>query len=145
MQLSQNFTLERFVFSSTAERRGIDNTAPDDVVANLKVLANYLEQVQSSLGHEIHFNDVYRCNELNMIVGGSPTSDHVHGLAADFTCPSFGTPREVIHRIVEAGIPFDQLIYEGTWVHFGCGERMRGELETASFANGKPTYTLGVA
>lgn len=145
MQLSPRFTLERFTFSSTAQRLGIDNTPSGEVLGNLSVLASYLERVQDALGCELHFNDVYRCPALNEEVGGSATSDHMNGLAADFTAPAFGDPRDVILKILSAGIPFDQLIYEGSWVHAGFGTRMRGMVLTAHFADGKATYTEGVA
>ena len=145
MQLSPTFTLERLTFSYTAERRGIDNTPPEDVIENLKITAGYLEQVQTALGVELHLNDVYRCSVLNLLLGGSATSDHPEGLAADFTAPAFGGPKQVIEAIIAAGIPFDQLIYEGSWVHGGWGPRMRGQIETATFTPRGVVYSAGLA
>lgn len=49
-------------------------------------------------------------------------SAHMLGLAADWVCPSFGTPYNCCVRLgvhMNAGFPIDQLIYEGTWVHTG--------------------------
>ena len=62
----------------------------------------------------------YRSVELNRVVGGSKDSMHCQGLAADFICPSFGTPYEVCRQIVRAQVPMDQLIHEfAEWTHLG--------------------------
>jgi hypothetical protein len=37
--LSQNFALDKFVFSQMAARLGIDNTPPPEALANLRRLA----------------------------------------------------------------------------------------------------------
>ncbi len=45
------------------------------------------------------------------------SSQHVQGLAADFTVVEV-SPRETVRRISESGVPFDQLILEfDKWVH----------------------------
>ena len=145
VRLSPSFTLGRLTASYTATRLGIDNTPPAAVVEHLRTTAQYLEQIQTATGAELHLNDVYRCPALNVAVHGSPTSSHLEGYAADFTCPAYGPPGAVIQCIVTAGIPYDQLIFEGSWVHAGFDPRMRAELETAQWVNGRPTYTSGVA
>lgn len=144
MKLSPNFSLSEFTFSQTAVRKGIDNTPPPDVIENLKRLALTMEQVRLVLGTPIIVSSGYRCPELNALIGGSPTSDHRFGKADDFTSPGFGTPYEVALAISRSGIKFDQLIYEGTWVHLGIGERMRQQLLTARFPNGKAVYEQGI-
>ena len=61
MQLTENFTLDEFVSSDTAVRCGIDNTASDEIVFNLIVVANEMEKVRAFLGgNSIRINSGYR-------------------------------------------------------------------------------------
>lgn len=128
MKLSANFHLDEFVTSQTAARRGIDNTPPAPVLIRLKNTAKGLEKVRAVLGKPILISSGYRSPALNKAVGGSATSDHMNGDAADFISPGFGTPIAICRAIVAAGIKFDQLIEEnGRWVHISFGPRMRGQ------------------
>lgn len=144
MKLSDHFSVEELERSATALERGIDNTAPQDVLANLTVLAEGLERVRTLLGHPLHINSGYRCPELNAAVHGSATSAHMEGYAADFTCEAFGSPLAIVHQIVASGMPFDQCIQEGTWVHISYAPELRQRVMTAHFdANGNASYTAG--
>ncbi|MDP1621191.1 MAG: D-Ala-D-Ala carboxypeptidase family metallohydrolase [Bacteroidales bacterium] len=120
-KLSEHFTQDELTFSQTAARKGIDNTPSPEILQNLKRLALELEEVRSLLGgNGIRISSGYRCNELNTQIGGSKTSAHMTGLAADFTVPAFGSVLEVAQAIAASNIQFDQLIHEyGTWVHIG--------------------------
>lgn len=141
MKLSANFHLDEFVTSQTAARRGIDNTPSPEVIKRLRNTAKGLERVRAVLGKPILISSGYRSPALNKAVGGSATSDHINGDAADFISPGFGTPIAICRAIVAAGIKFDQLIEEnGRWVHIGFGPRMRGQILT--MRNGK--YTAGL-
>jgi uncharacterized protein YcbK (DUF882 family) len=42
----------------------------------------------------------YRSQALNAAIGGSPRSDHLQALAADFRAPAFGSPVDVA-RVLE--------------------------------------------
>jgi len=131
MQLSRNFSLAQLAYSETAERNGIDNTPPPEIVENLKRLADGLEAVQALLGAPLEISSGYRCAALNEAVGGSSASQHVQGLAADFVCPGFGSPFEVARAVHQSGIRFDQCILEyGRWVHMSFDEAPRGRLLT---------------
>jgi zinc D-Ala-D-Ala carboxypeptidase len=136
MQLSRHLSLAQLTCSETAEQRGIDNTAPPDVVENLKRLAAGLEEVQALLGAPLEISSGYRCPALNEVVGGSKSSQHVLGLAADFVCPGFGTPLEIANAIQRSAIDFDQCILEfGRWVHLSFSILPRGRLLTIYDAN----------
>lgn len=145
MMLSAHFSLDELTRSSTAVRLGIDNTPPKDVQANLVVLAEGLEQVRYVLAYPMLIDSGYRCAALNAAVRGSAHSAHMQGYAADFTCPGFGTPLEIVRAIQASSIQFDQCIQEGTWVHISFDPRMRREVLTAHFEGGKVSYTEGVA
>lgn len=144
-QLSPSFTLEGLCASSTATRLGIDNRPDDSLIANAYRLAEGLEEVQKVLGFPIHHDSGFRCEELNAAVHGAPTSQHTKFQAEDFTCPQFGTPLEIVRLLKNSTIQFDQCIMEGSWVHISFSENPRREVLTATFENGKATYTQGAA
>jgi hypothetical protein len=88
-----------------------------------------LEKVRAITGEPLRINSGYRCPELNAAVGGSPTSYHMLGLAADFDPPAGWTHDAFQHAIAERPeIVFDLLLEEGTdkaeseggsrWIHF---------------------------
>ena len=145
MNLSEHFTLAEFVQSDIAVRKGLDNTPDADTLEVLKVTAAGLEEVRELLGKPIHVNSGYRSLKVNSAVGGSGTSQHCKGEAVDFIAPQYGTPQEVCRAILDSTIEFDQLIYEGAWVHISFTDKPRHSVMTAHFGNGKTTYTQGVA
>ena len=145
MNLSEHFTLDELTASQTATRKGIDNTPDKATVENLRMLANTLEQVRVLLGgNAIHISSGYRCRTLNRAVGSSDASAHVRGYAVDFTCKGFDNPKEVAQKIAESPIKFDQVIYEGTWIHISCDPKNRRDILTAHFNNGSVSYTKGI-
>ena len=124
IMLSPHFTVQELVRSDIAIRKGIYNFPTADVLENLGVLAQKLETVRVILGRPVYISSGYRSEELNADIGGSKTSAHMLGLAADFECPAFGTPREVFEylRKHEQEIGYDQLILEfppNGWIHLG--------------------------
>ena len=119
-KLSEHFTLEEMILSQTAARKDIDNTPTPAIVANLRLTVATLEEIRTLLGVPILVSSGYRSPALNKAVGGSKTSAHMQGLAADFTAPGFGTVLQVARKISASEIAYDQLIYEfGSWVHIG--------------------------
>ena len=146
MQLSKNFKLNEFTASQTATRKGIDNTQAAPIIERLRMLANTMEQVRSLLGdNSIRISSGYRCLALNRAIGSGDSSAHVQGYAVDFTCPNFGTPKEVANKIAESAIKYDQIIFEQNWVHLSVDPRNRRDVLTAHFKGGKATYTKGIA
>lgn len=127
MQLSTNFSLSEFTASEMAARHGIDNTPPDDLLPTLQRTAEGLERVRALLGDKpITITSGYRCPKVNILVGSKPSSQHLLGEAADFKCPAFGTPAQIMRRIVNSNIPYDQVIIEySQWVHISFSDRAR--------------------
>lgn len=124
-QLTPHFTLEEMTASETADRHGIDNTPSPEHLANLERLARFLEDVKAALGGKpVMINSAYRGPAVNEKVGGSKSSQHMIGCAADIRVPGMN-PREVCQAIIASGLPFDQLIQEfydpekkaGGWTH----------------------------
>lgn len=113
------FTIKELVKSSTAEAKGIDNTPTQEVERNLTALVdNVLAPLRAIYGKPITVNSGYRCPELNKAVGGSATSDHVKGFAADITAGS-KEENERLFNIIKHNFHFSQLIDEKnfSWVH----------------------------
>ena len=145
MMLTPHFSLAELTFSATAQRRQIDNSPPPSVLRNLNQLAVGLEDVRAALdGLPIRINSGYRCPALNRIVGGARLSAHLDGWAADFVCPDFGSPLEIVRALAKSDITFDKLIQEVTWVHISFAPEGRRQLLTAHFGVGGTTYTAGV-
>lgn len=119
--LTEHFTLEEMTLSQAAARAGMDNTPSPTIVKNLKETCALLEAVRKVLGGvPILISSGYRSPALNKAIGGSKTSAHMEGFAADFTAPAFGTPLQVARAISASGLAYDQLIHEfGVWVHIG--------------------------
>jgi hypothetical protein len=143
MQLSANFSLAQLSASETALARGITNIPPPEIVENLKLLAAGLEQAQEVLGYPLTISSAYRSPELNLAVGGAEKSQHCTGLAADFTCPEFGTPLDIAAALRDAGLRFDQCILEfGRWVHLSFSAEPRVRLLTIH--DSKEGYLVGL-
>jgi hypothetical protein len=143
MILSNHFTLEEFTASQSGARSGLDNKPNPSQIAHLMAIAATLEKVRTLLGGAaIHIDSGYRSPAVNALVGGAPTSAHLDGYAADFICPTFGTPYDVACRIRDAKIPFDQLICEYGWVHISIAPTMRRECLTKKSA--KEPYIMGL-
>lgn len=144
MKLTEHFTLAEFTDSQTALRKGISNMPSEMAISNLQRVAETLEQVRALFGKPLVISSGYRSPALNSAVGGASSSAHLTGLAADFTVPGM-TPSDTAKAIVKAGIKFDQLIYEGTWVHLGLSAGVpRNEVLTAHFGGGTTRYTRGI-
>jgi zinc D-Ala-D-Ala carboxypeptidase len=147
--LQGHFRLSEFLTSQTATRRGLSNAPTAQALANIReVLAPGMQRVRNSLGVPVFISSGYRSAEVNAAVGGSASSQHVQGLAADFAAPVFNSPRAICRYLIERSgeIRFDQLIFEGTWVHISF---VRGaprlQALTAHFGQGRVTYSPGVA
>ena len=131
MKLSANFTLEEMIFSRTADRLGVDNTPPQEAIDSLKAVANALETIRKRIGAPILISSGYRSQELNKkIPGSAKNSAHTRGAAVDFIAPAYGDPLKICKEIMNSGLMFDQLIYEGTWVHLGIEPPMRRQVLT---------------
>jgi len=118
--LSTHFTLENMINSQTALRKGIDNTPSPEIINNLTNLCNtLLEPARAILNVPFMVDSGYRCPELNTAVGGSATSEHVLGHAAD-CIPEGLNLQECFDTLRQSNLPYDQIIFEcNAWIHLG--------------------------
>ena len=147
-KLTENFTIEELTRSEAAIRKGLDNSVPNDLIANMRRVANTLEIVRAHYNVPVHVTSCYRAPAVNLAVGGSPNSAHRFALAADFEVA--GVANIDVCRWVAANVPdVNQIIYEfgpGGWVHMGLRNGVpRHEQLSANKIDGKTVYTKGLA
>ncbi len=114
------FTIGELTRSATATARGIDNTPDAAAVNNLHLLiANVLDPLRQAWGKPVIVTSGYRCRQLNKAVGGSRTSHHMKGMAADITAGSKTENKKLFNLALKLRLPFCQLIDEKnfSWVH----------------------------
>ena len=126
----KHFTFNEFEDSDKARELGIDNRMPELAEAHIVELVDILlDPLREAWGGPLTVTSGYRCTELNRAVGGSETSSHLAGWAADLV-PDVDDPRGVqglvrfaIEWLTATGLPFDQLIDERSggsrWLHIG--------------------------
>jgi hypothetical protein len=127
--MTEHFTLAELTATS---HRQFDNTPNETELANLQKLAEFLEVVKQTLdGKPIMVTSGFRCKAVNDSVGSSDKSQHRTGSAADFRVPGM-TPDAVVRTIIEAGLPYDQIIREfsdpvagGGWTHISISDTPR--------------------
>lgn len=126
MKLSYNFTLNELTKSPTAKRLGINNEPSEQELKQLMALCEkILQPIRDEYGEPIVVSSGFRCSKLNKAVGGSPTSQHVKGEAADIHTVSDTVPhnRELFNLIkkmvIDGKIVVGQLIneYNYNWIH----------------------------
>ena len=140
-KLSANFSLNELTKSETALRHGLDNTPPQEVVDNLRTLCeNVLQPVREGYGVAVKVNSGYRAPEVNAAVGGSKTSDHCKGQAADIEIP--GVPNAELAEWIKDNLDFTQLILE-FYTSFQCiSLTQRIQKFLLSLIDGQPSQGL---
>tara|TARA_B110000259_G_C14000631_1_gene396113 strand:- start:792 stop:1250 length:459 start_codon:yes stop_codon:yes gene_type:complete len=152
VKLSENFSLLELTKSDTAIRKDIDNTPDDVVTANLQALVtNVLQVVRDKFG-SVKVTSGYRSPLLNSSIGGSKTSQHCFGFAADFEVG--GVDNKELAVWVRDNLEFTQLILEfytegdanSGWVHCAYDATdLKKQVLTATKVDGKTKYLTGIA
>ena len=123
-QLTPHFTLDELTHT---DHRDLDNTPNESEIANLRRLADFLEQVKVVLGGKpIMVNSAFRSKAVNDAVGSKDTSQHRIGCAADIRVPGM-TPDEVVRAIIASSLGYDQVIREfDRWTHISVPNSSTG-------------------
>ena len=114
------FSFQEMERSDTAVRYAIDNSIPENLKNNVaRLVDNVLDPLREAWGRPLAVSSGYRCPALNRAVGGSATSHHMKGMAADITTGNKVDNRRLFQLIINLGLPFTQLIDERdfSWVH----------------------------
>jgi hypothetical protein len=152
MQLTNNFSLAEMVKSDTALRHDMDNTPGETEIENLKRLCEQvLQPVRDHFKTGVKVNSGFRHPEVNAKVGGSKTSDHCKGQAADIEIP--GIPNADLAKWIMDNLTYTQLILEfytpgipdSGWVHVSYDSaNLKKQNLTATKQNGKTVYLPGL-
>ena len=152
MNLSANFSLHELTKSETALRMGFDNSPDDEATENLRLLCEkVLQPVRDHFGKGVKVNSAYRSPESNAAVGGSKTSDHCKGMAADIEIP--GVANAELAQWIMDNLDYTQLIHEfytpgipdSGWVHVSYDPaNLKNQELTATKVAGKTTYLPGL-
>lgn len=123
-EMKSYFTINELIASVTADNLHINNTPTEEIKKHLTQLIEFLNELREAWGSPIRISSGYRCEVLNKAVGGSPTSVHPLGWAAD-TIPVNGKMKEYkafCKQFAETHV-FDQCLLEKSktseWVHWG--------------------------
>ena len=149
--ISKHISYKEGVYSTTAIRKGIDNTPTDDHLYFMEIIAEEIfEPLRTYVGGPIKINSFYRSPELNTAIGGSATSQHCKGQAMDID-DTFGkmSNAEMYHWIKE-NLDFDQMIWEfgdddnPAWVHvsYVSPSKNRNRCLKAYKQSGKTKYKV---
>lgn len=137
VKITKNFTLDELIYSKTAEEIGCESLPSYQEIANLCRLTNLvLQPVRRKLNRVIKVNSGWRSVIVNDEIGGSKTSAHLDGAAADVRSPGkVGIIHNDKHYTVTSNFAIfyyclfnphiDQVIHEygeygnPAWVHIG--------------------------
>ena len=146
-KLSEHFTLGEMTKTSYKTKDG--NIPSHVAIENLKRLCSWLEMLRSEWnkrygeGDEpIIINSAYRSWEVNKRAGGSSTSNHLVGCAADIKC--LGMEQALRYAVILLDISdnaredFDELLLERSsrgnyWIHFAVRPPSRGNRRKIKF------------
>jgi len=152
MNLTTNFSLHEMTKSETALRKGLPNVPTEADIASLKLLAEkVLQPLRDHYGVGIKVNSGYRSPDVNAAVGGSRTSDHCKGQAADIEIP--GIANAVLAQYIKDSLQYTQLILEfytpgipdSGWVHVSYdANNLKCQTLTATKKDGKTAYLNGL-
>ena len=115
-KLGRSFDWKEFTKSDTASRLHIVNEITTfEVRDNIKALVdNVLQPLRDAWGGPLFINSGYRCPELNKAVGGSATSMHQYGMAADVACTD---PYALAKLVKKMRLDVDQIILYPSFIH----------------------------
>ena len=129
MKLTPNFKLAEFISPR-------DPSPPDSkALANLKRLAEALEDLRALAGKPLHLTSGYRSPDYNRKIGGASASQHVQGIAADVVTADQIKLAALASQIPEIGAIG---LYPGrAFIHVDLRPRVNGKLTTWQQVDGR--------
>lgn len=111
------FSYSEFFESDVAEKHQVKNI-PDDaqlsqVLGNIKALVlNVLDPLRARIGRPVIITSGYRSRRVNELVGGSVSSQHMAGKAADIHVQGYTSQQmDIVYQTIQMYYDFDQLIF----------------------------------
>jgi len=152
MKLTDNFSLAEMTKSDTALRLDMDNIPGPEEIENMTRLCEcVLQPIRNHFGKGVKVNSGFRHPNVNAKVGGSKTSDHCRGMAADIEIP--GVANADLAKWIVDNLEFRQVILEfytpgvpdSGWVHVSYNPSdNKKQVLTATKKEGKTVYLNGL-
>lgn len=126
--MTEHFNLNEFLRSDTATRYKIDNKPNKEQLENIEFVARQLEIIRSYYNKPMFISSGFRTKELNTLLKGSKTSQHMQGLAVDINLKSKNENKlffNLVNKLIQENkIKVYQLIdeYNYKWVHIGFSQ-----------------------
>ena len=141
------FSLKAYTRSQMADRLGIDNSAPPEVIPRLKALHRniFVPIEREFLKYRFRrpvINSGYRCLELNRALKSKDSSQHVRGEAMDIEIMGFSN--KGLFEFCKT-LDYDQLILEyytpgrpqSGWIHISYVSRKKNRHQAFSIGGKK--------
>ena len=149
--ISEHISYKESTNSTTAIRRGIDNTPNDKQLDNMELIAEKVfEPLREWVGGPVKINSFFRSVKLNKAIGGSSKSQHCHGQAIDIDDTFKVVTNSDMYNYIKNNLDFDQIIWEfgddenPNWVHvsYVSKEDNRNRCLKAYKEKGKSKYMV---
>ena len=138
IQITEHFSLDELTTTNNRKLREQNYQYGLKKITQMNILAHFAEQVRLIVGCPMKVTSGIRCEELNSIVGGSKTSQHLKGEAIDFI-PTKIKLKTAFDRIRKSNLEFGQLIIEKSgkseWIHISTGIKR----QVLKYENGRYT------
>lgn len=138
IQLTQHFSLDELTTTNKVKYKDKNYKYGLQKITQMNILAHFAEQVRLIVNSPMKITSGIRCEELNAIVGGSKTSQHLKGEAIDFI-PTKIKLKTAFDKIRKSNLEFGQLIIEKSgnseWIHISTGIKR----QVLKYENGKYT------
>ena len=141
------FSIDELCKSETAKKKGIKNIPNEAQRANLVALIEHvLDPLREMYGKPIMVSSGFRNYETNKAVGGSKSSDHMSGCAADIYTKGGVAENRKLAKMIAEKLCFSQLIDEKnySWVHVSYHPNGENHHEILRY-DGKGYTKIGIA
>ena len=154
MRLSANFTLDELTNTNKSdELRAINRETAlngQETLKNLTALAQkILQPIRDFYKQPVVISSGYRCKALNVAVGGSQTSQHSYGEAADIQIEGISVDK--LFEDLKSGkvVPLDdvgQVIKEkvggAEWIHISIMTPRYSEIQKAKYGSDEAVFLV---
>lgn len=126
MKLTPHFSLQELAGTNNERYREKNLAEAQKQMGKMYQLAGFAERIREIVGKPIIINSGYRCVQLNNVLKGSLTSQHLLAEALDIRVNG-KTSSELFQIIVASDLKYDQIILEkvgnAQWVHVSIGSK----------------------
>lgn len=126
MKITNNFTLKEMTHTGLKEHQKANFDASTQYLHNILSTCKELQKLRDYIARAVMILSGFRYPGLNTAVGGSPTSDHMTGRAADFTVEDFTDTQGLLCLFLwcRDNLDYGQLIFYAPkdrppWIHLG--------------------------